>query len=213
MIRRSLPKDAKPFLTPEQMEKLKTAGAVTLAVIAGAGILTLSAVVPNAFIAIDKLFFKKGRGNMSRKEREQKVVRAFYYLKKHGLILMRPTKEDVKIFLTGAGRRRLKKFNIENLVIPKPAKWNKKWWLVAADIPTREYKLAADAFRDKLKEMRFCGLQRTLWIYPFDPRREIEVLASYYRIGHFVTVMEINRLDLDDESALKSFFKREKIIQ
>ena len=122
-------------------------------------------------------------------------------------------RKDVKIFLTGAGRRRLKKFNIENPVIPKPAKWNKKWWLVAADIPTREYKLAADAFRDKLKEMRFCGLQRTLWIYPFDPRREIEVLASYYRIGHFVTVMEINRLDLDDESALKSFFKREKIIQ
>jgi len=213
VIRRSLPDDAKPLLTPEQMEKLKTAGAVTLAVIAAAGILTLSAVAPNAFVAIEKLFFKKGRRGLSRKEKEQKVTHAFYYLKKHGLILMRPTKNDIRIFLTGEGRRRLKRFNIENPVVPKPAKWNKKWWLVAADIPTKDYKLAADSFRDKLKQMRFRALQRTLWVYPHDPRREIESLSNYYRIGHFVTVMEVSRLDLDDEVVVKSFFKQEGIIR
>lgn len=213
VIRKSVPKEIPPLLNPLQVEKLKTASGVVLVLVGVAGAVLLSAAAPNAFIAIEKLFDKKQRfRHFSHKEKEQKVIRSFYYLKKHGYIRMKPTREDIKIYLTKLGRKKLQKMNLENLTIWKPKEWNKKWWAVAADIPTKKYKWAADLFRQKLKDMKFFHLQRTLWLYPHDPRQEMAYLARYYRIGRFVTLMEISRLDRDDEAAAKSFCKTEEIL-
>lgn len=213
IIRKSVPKEIPPLLTPEQVEKLKAASGVALVLVGVAGAILLSAVAPNAFVAINKLFLKKSRyRKLSHGEKEQKVIRSFYYLKKHGYIRMKPTREDVKIFLTKLGRRKLQKMNLENLTVTRPGKWDNKWWVIAADIPTKKYKWAADLFRQKLKDMKFYHLQRTLWLYPYDPRKEISFLGRYYRIGRFMTLMEINRLDRDDEASLQKFFRKEKII-
>lgn len=60
--------------------------------------------------------------------------------------------------------------------------------------------------------MKFYPLQRTLWLYPYDPRLEIEFLIQHYGIERFVTVMEVNRLDRDDERVLKAYFENAGII-
>lgn len=60
--------------------------------------------------------------------------------------------------------------------------------------------------------MGFFPLQRTLWFYPYDPRSEVEFIITYYGIERFVTVMEIYRLDKDDESKMLSHFKELKIL-
>ena len=83
---------------------------------------------------------------------------------------------------------------------------------MAADIPTKEHKTAADALRRKLKEMNFYSLQRTLWFYPHDPRLEIDWIVRIYHIERFVTIMEISRLDLDDAEKMVKFFRKQKII-
>ena len=77
---------------------------------------------------------------------------------------------------------------------------------MAADIPTKGYRQGADALRAKLKQMGFCPLQRTLWFYPYDPRKQLEVIVNHYGIGEFVTVMEISRMDIQDEKVLKKYF-------
>lgn len=213
VIRQSLPLEKKPLLTAEQIEKLKTAGGIALGIIGVAGIIALSAVAPNMFYAFDKLFSKKYRGHkFTRKEKERKIAKTFYYLKESGYIRMRPSGKDFKIFLTKLGKGKLKKMNLETLIVKKPSSWDGKWWQVAADIPTEEYKWAADLFRQKLKDMNFFPLQRTLWIYPYDPREEIEFIIRYYGIESFVTVMEINRLVRDDERKIKVFFREEGVI-
>jgi len=213
VIRTSLPKEPEPLLTAEQIEKLKTVGEITLGIVGIAGIIMLSAIAPNMLYAFDKLFSKKyPNRKFTRKEKLRKITRTFYYLKDHGYIRMRPDGQDFKIFLTRLGRRKLKKLNFDTLIIKEPKRWDGRWWQVAADIPTEDYKWAADLFREKLKELKFYPLQRTLWLHPYDPRKEIEFIIQHYGIANFVTVMEINRLDRDDEKIMTKYFKAEKIL-
>lgn len=214
VIRKSTPLDKPPRFSEEQVEKFKSAGAVVLVLVGLASIVALSAVAPNAIMAIDKLFFKRRYPNrrFSKKEKDRKIADIFYYLKRSGQIKMKMTGRDVLVSLAKRGKRRFKKLQFETIQIPKPKSWDGKWWQVAADIPTKKFKRGADLLRQKIKDMKFFPLQRTLWFYPFDPRDEIEFIANYYNIGRFVTVMEVSRLDKQDERLMRGFFSKEKLL-
>lgn len=210
LIQISTPKQKKPVFTPEQIAKLKTVSEMILSVIAVAGIVSLAVVAPNIFSALGNF---SGQGKKySKVQKDRQIAKSFYYLKRTGLIRIKPTASEILLSVTKLGRKRAEKINIDYIQIKKNKRWDGKWWQVAADIPTKSYRACADALRSKLKQLNFYPLQRTLWFYPFDPRIEIEFLANHFRIGNFVTVMEINRLDKQDESKLKDFFNEKKII-
>lgn len=198
-------------LNKEQLEALNEVSKIALALIAAAGIIALSAVAPNIFIALDKIYRLKGK-ILTVREKEVKIAQTFYYLKKTGVIQLKPTGVDFKILLTKIGRNKIRNLELETLRVAKQKKWDGKWWQVAADIPTKQHRQDADLLRRKLKQMGFYPLQRTLWYYPYDPRKEIQFIIDRFRIAQFVTVMEISRLDVEDEKMLKAHFKRITIL-
>ncbi len=199
------------FLSEKQLQNLTRLSEIALGLIAVAGIVSVALIAPNLLTVVDKLFLKKGR-HASKRQKEIKTAQVFYYLKKSGFIKFRTDKKGIKVFLTGLGKKRLERININACCVKKPEQWDKKWWLVAADIPTKDYRQAADLFRKKVKQMGFCPLQRTLWIYPHNPAKEVEYIANYYLIGRFITVMEISRMDMQDEEKITSYFKKIKLI-
>ncbi len=207
LIREANPRKGKFEISSNQLESLRTAADMALAIIAVAGIITVSAVVPNLLAALGKLFTQKNPGRRYlRREKEQKAARAFYYLRKKNYIAFKKDGPDFKVFLTALGRKKSDSLAFKILQPSKSPKWDGRWWQVAADIPTKEYRWAADLFRNKLKDMKFYPLQRTLWFYPFDPRAEIEFIVGHYGISRFVTVMEIIGLDREDEQKMKEHF-------
>lgn len=208
IVKKSLNADKKSILNPTQVERLKTVSELTLSILGTVGLVSLAVIAPGILGAIGKL---KSHAGLTRKGKAEKIYKSFYYLRRSGQIKMRITRNDLKVSLSNLGKKKLEKLNLKTLNIVTPAVWNRKWWLVAADIPTKEYKHSADLFRRKLEQLGFYPLQRTLWLYPFDPRKEISFVASWYRIERFVTVMEVNRLDRDDENKLKSFFINQKV--
>lgn len=213
IVRAASPEDLKPVLSEKQIEKLTTVGHVILATIATAGLITIAATMPNALGALSLLHKKRyPHRKFTKQQRDRKTTDTFYYLKRSGYIKMKRTKGDFKILLTSLGRKRLKKLNFETLSVPRPPSWDGKWWQIAADIPTKTHKYGADLLRQKFKDMNMFPLQRTLWFYPFDPRSEVEFIANRFNIGRFVTVMEINRLDKDDEKRMLDFFHHQKVL-
>lgn len=74
-----------------------------------------------------------------------------------------------------------------------------------ADIP-KEYKNAADNFRRKLRQMKFYPLQRTVWLYPFDPRVEVDFVSTFLRVERFVTTMKVTKLEQSDAKILTDYF-------
>lgn len=194
-------------LTDEQVASLKKASDIALAVIGTAGVIVVSAVAPNLFKAMASFSGKRHSSrSLTRKAKIKKVGDTFYYLKRSGLVRFRASGKEWLLSLTDPGRKRFSKIEFESIGVPKPSRWDSHWWLVAADIPTRDHRAGADLLRKKLKRLGFYPLQRTLWVYPYDPRKTVEVLCQHYGIAQFVTVMEVLRLDREDEKLLQGHF-------
>ena len=213
IVYQNIPWRFRPLLSEEAASHLKSASSIALAILAGAGIMTLSAIAPNVISAIGHFTLKRGRGRSNRlRNLDKKTAETFYYLKRSGLIRLKANKKDFLVKLTELGRKKAELLDFQALYVPKAKKWDKKWWLVAADIPTRDHRWGADLLRRKLKEMNFYPLQRTLWVYPHDPRKQLEFIISRFHVQHFVTLMEINRLDKEDELKVKKFYKTNNIL-
>lgn len=200
-------------LSKKQIESLKKVSSVALAVIAAAGVISIAAVAPNAFHALNLFLPKKNRyRSWSRGEKIRKVEETFYYLKRSGLVRFKKSGKDWLLSLTELGKKRLPQLDLASLAVPKPKRWDGKWWLIAADIPTKDYRRGADLLRRKLKDIGLYSLQRTLWLYPFDPRKQVEFVSQTFGIARFVTVMKVEQLEIEDEVKLKSHFRKLDIL-
>lgn len=202
-----LPKKPRLELSHEQIAHMKRASEIILSVIAVAGMATLAVVAPNALQILSKGVYRRHKRYYTTAEKHKKMADSFHYLKRSGFIRMQRTSKGWRFYLTPKGHKRLEKAKFENLHIPKPKTWDMSWWLVAADIPTKTSRIGADCLRNKLKQMGFFPLQRTLWLYPHDPCAELEFVVKEYNVEHFVTVMQVQKLDKEDAAAATKHFK------
>lgn len=196
-------------LSEAQLKRLNTAKDILLGLLAVGGVLAVAVLAPNALMLLNdrsRRSYHRKRSKVSSRS-EFTIARAAYYLKKQGLVRFKHDRLRGWIAkLTALGRKSVSDLRLKSLSITHPRRWDGKWWLIAADIPTKSHRQGADLLRRKLKALGFYPLQRTLWMHPFDPRKEIEFVASHYQVGRYVTVMEVNRLDVDDARRLKKFF-------
>ncbi len=193
------------------LEGVSNIAQVVLVVVGVAGVVALAVAAPNSLRALHylrKTGKKFGRSNQSS---ERTLSRTFFYLKKHKYISFRSTKRGLVVRLTRRGRDKIAKLAEMPRSITAQAEWDNKWWLIASDIPTKTHGRAADLFRLKLKQLNVHALQRSLWVYPYDPRAELSYVLSYFGIERYVTIMEISRMDASDEEVLKKIYK--KILQ
>ena len=134
------------------------------------------------------------------------MAETFYYLRRHGYIELIPQGEDMLMKLTQKGKERVVKMNYRRIKISRNAKWDNNWWFVIADIPT-ELRTQANLFRKKLKELGLFTLQRSVWVYPFDPRNELAFIAKTCGLEQYITTFKAQELESEDEYNLKNFFK------
>jgi len=133
--------------------------------------------------------------NLSKiKIQKKKILPAFYYLKRRGLIELKREGHDVKIALTREGKKQAGKYQIDDLEIERPKKWDKKYRLVIFDIPAAS-RMVRDIFRRKLKEFGFYPLQKSVWIYPYPCKEEIELLREFLGLNRRqIQVLEVTKL-------------------
>ena len=124
---------------------------------------------------------------------------------------MIPDGNNFILKVTKKGRRLEAKLNFIDLRIDCSKKWDGNWWIIIADIPV-ELRHRSDYFREKLKEIKFCPLQRTVWVFPHDPRDEVEFVAAYFGLERYVTSMKVSEMDKEDEKKVKQFFKERGVL-
>jgi len=139
------------------------------------------------------------------KFKKEKFMNSFHYLKKRGLIEIKREGHDVIIRLTKEGKKRAGKYQIDDLEIEKPKKWDKKWRVVIFDIPNTS-RIIRDIFRRKLKEFGFYPLQQSVWILPHPCQEEIELLREFLGVNKKqIQVLEVTKLE--NEYFFKKNFK------
>lgn len=136
---------------------------------------------------------------------KQKSANIFNYLKRRGLIEVKRVGHDVRITLTKEGKKLAGKYQIDDLEIEKPKKWDKKWRVVIFDIPQAS-RLIRDIFRRKLKEWGFYRLQQSVWITPYPCQEEIELLREFLGVDKKqIQILEVTKLE--NENFFKKIFK------
>ncbi len=174
------------------------------------GIVLVSIIAPNAIQLLNKAsWVKKTYKNYLGKDNDQKqkIIQSFYYLKRSGLITLTPKNENYVMEITDKGQRKIVEMNLRTLRIESPSKkWDGTWWMAIADIPT-ELRSQANLLRNKFKDLNIFTLQRSVWVYPFNPKKEIAFISALYGLERYITIFKATELEKEDEIKLRSYYR------
>ena len=105
--------------------------------------------------------------------------------------------------LTNKGKKQILKYDIDKIEIKKPARWDKLWRLVVFDIP-EDKNLGRKALAAKLKELGFYPMQKSVYIYPYECKDEIDFITEIFELSPYVRFLRVK--DIDIELDLKERF-------
>jgi len=168
-----------------------------LATIGLAGLITIIAIAPNSLQML-KLF-----GIGKKQYKPKTVYKTIKRLEKQRIVEIRERGDKSTITITEKGKKRLLKYNIDDIKIKIPKKWDKKWRIVSFDIPEKQ-KSAREALRRKLKELDFFPLQKSLFIFPYPCKNEIDFIAEIFQIENCVIFLETS--NINNEYKPKKYF-------
>ena len=107
------------------------------------------------------------------------------------------------LLLTEKGKLKTLNYNFDKIKAEKD-KWDKKWRLVVFDVPEK-LRWGRDTLRDKLKQVGFYELQKSVFIFPYDCQNEVEFIIEFFNLRRYVRFAVLE--SIDNESHLKQIFK------
>lgn len=105
--------------------------------------------------------------------------------------------------LTDKGKFRALNFHFQQMKIDRKD-WDGKWRLVIFDIPEK-FRVGRDSLRDKLKELGFYELQRSVFVFPYNCKDEIDFIIEFFSVRKHVRFGVLETID--NEEHLKDIFK------
>lgn len=102
--------------------------------------------------------------------------------------------ENITLELTENGKNKALTYNIENISLPRPTKWDEKWRIVIFDVPEK-FKNARDALATSLKKAGFYRLQKSVFVYPHDCQNEIDFIIEFWNARPFTRFILADSID------------------
>ena len=133
-------------------------------------------------------------------------LRKIYYWRERGLIETFVENKERYIELTLKGKNILKEVVFNNLKIDIPKRWDGKWRMVIFDIP-EENKNSRDIVREKLKQIGFLRIQKSVYLFPYECTKEIVFLAERLDIKNNVLI-SISEIIQGERKIIKKFIAR-----
>ncbi|MCX6722538.1 MAG: hypothetical protein NT094_00530 [Candidatus Staskawiczbacteria bacterium] len=123
-------------------------------------------------------------------------------LKKEKLIEKKKSYDgSVLVSLTETGILRAINFRFRRLS-NKKEKWDGKWRMVAFDIPNERRK-GRNALNYRLKMGGFYELQESIFLHPYDCKKEIDAFTKLFKIEKYVRFGLLDFIDNQDKIKLK----------
>lgn len=157
------------------------------------GAITIVFLAPGAAPFILKPFMEKN--NISNSE----LNRSLKAMNDDGLISIRELKDgSVVVRLKKEGKIKALRYQVEELEIKRPKKWDKRWRIVIFDIPEK-HKVARNVLKSKLDELGFKLIQKSIYLYPFPCENEVDFIASVYGINNYIQIIRADKIQNEDK--------------
>ena len=157
-----------------------------------AGVLAVAAMAPNALRMIDMFTDKKKRGY----NRKYQVNKTIIKLQDGGLIEFKDRRGKKFACLTEKGKKKLLEYQLQEIKIKKPRKWDGKWRVIIFDIKEHR-RFVRDGLRKELINLDFLRLQNSVWVHPYDCEEVIVMLKSHFKIGKDVLCLVVEKIEND----------------
>lgn len=108
------------------------------------------------------------------------------------------------LLLSKNGKKILLHCNLNNLKIKKPTKWDGLWRIVIFDIPEK-FKRERKTVVCKLKQLGFYPFQKSVFIYPYECKNEIDFIIETFNLRPYVRFIVAKEIDVAPD--LKNKFK------
>lgn len=131
------------------------------------------------------------------KTNKQNFVKSLKAMKRDRLVDFKEERKFSKIIITQKGEEKLLKYDLDNLEIKKPKRWDGIWRVVTFDIPESK-RSARNALRSKLKELGFHQLHKSVFIYPFPCLSEVQFIEEIFKVGPYINFIEARTIEGDD---------------
>lgn len=182
----------------KERAKRKRVGEIVLRTIAGAGLLSVALVAPNALKAMQSL------GLLPHKRQKEVIRRAQARLVAQGL-LARNARGYLRLTAKGQEeldyleRNNFEKWRQHNL----PSRWDKKWRILIFDIK-EERRMIRDYIRNKLESIGFRRIQDSVFVFPYDCEDLIALLKADFKVGHDLIYIIADAIEND--TSLREYF-------
>lgn len=176
-----------------------------LSFVGAAGIVGLSFIAPPALV-LAKPFLDENRKHERElwKQYNPSYLRSsLRRLQKDKYVEISHINGEEVVLLTGAGKRRVLKYALNDLLIEKPNQWDGRWHMIIYDV-TEKKKRLRDIFRQELLVLGFMKLQESVWLYPYPCEKQITFLKEYYGVGN--EVLYIVATKLQDDTPYRVYF-------
>ena len=161
-----------------------------LLVLAAGLVITTAIILPGSAVMFSPLIKKF-------KTKKHSFTKSLKILKRDRLVDFREDGDISKITITEKGRKKLLIYELDNLEIKKPKRWDGIWRIVTFDIPEKK-KSTRNALRDKLKELGFCPLHKSVFVHPYPCLSEIQFVEEIFQIGQYINFIEAKNIADDD---------------
>lgn len=179
----------------------KTVPVETVVRLLGAGaFLAASVAFPALPLALKPLLDMKRLAQSSNREREWsrfnegRLRQTLRRLHEQKVVKIVDSENGPVVVLTEKGKTKYLKYQLTELVVKRPPKWDGKWRMVIYDIAKYKRK-NQEVFRKTLKHLKFLKLQKSVYLTPYPCQREIEFLRQYYGIGDSVLYCIVDQLE------------------
>ncbi len=162
----------------------------------GAGVVMGTAVAAPNVVQLLDMFDPKGRAQRN------KIWKAIKYLESQERIRISEERGERILILTKRGQVALDQLSIEELTVKQPLMWDRKWRVVMFDIPMYKSRNRIP-FREKIQDLGFAMYQKSVWVYPYECREEVLMVAEHYEVREY-----IRYLTVEEMSNMREFVKK-----
>ncbi len=167
--------------------------------VTGTGIAILSLANPLLPTQLFKAYIK------NRKFRKNLFLKDLRRLQQRHLIEYEAINNDkIKLTIKRRGKEIVLTCAIDDMVIDKPKSWDRVWRLIIFDIPNTKKK-ARTALREKLNNLGFYKLHKSVYIIPWPCENEIDFIGKIFNIRKYILLLELN--NFEGAEKLKNYFK------
>ncbi len=131
------------------------------------------------------------------------LKRTLERLEKQKLVEIDEEKGVQIIKITEAGRQRILRFALNELVVEKPKYWDGKWYLVSYDVP-EDFKFKRMILNEYLRAWGFYPLHQSVFLHAYPCEEQVEFLREYLGVGKYVRIFTVTKIEND--RSFRSFF-------